>query len=299
MAQDVRKVKLKNEQGQTIDCLLKSSFFNDLRGLGYDERVSYISYADGFYKPIKRLTQQSSISGKLSFLNRSDAYSDYRTLMEWITTSERQNDDGSIKLVYQPYGTEEYQKDVILTSISKGELDRGGFLTTNVTFTGITPWYVVDSLDIDFSQPTGDYTSRYSRRFSYVYLISGTSLTATFTLEHAWEGRFRLEVGGNFTSPIVELFDHQGELIGYIELAGASIGSGETLIVSTMPSGIGAWKETTGGSLTDLTDLISIQDGVDVFFSIPADEQVTLRVRASGSSNLNGDLYLYTFYKTR
>lgn len=299
MAIDVRKVKLKNEAGQEIDCLLQSSFFNDLRGLGYDEQVSYISYADGFFKPIKRLTQQSTISGRMSFLNRSDAYSDYRTLMEWVTTSERQNDDGSIKLVYQPYGNDAFQKDVILTSISKGELDTGGYLSCDVAFTGLTPWYVVDALEIDFSQPTGDYTSRYSRRFSYVYLVSGTSLTATFTLSHAWEGRFRLEVGGVFSSPIVELFNSQGDLIGYIRLAGASIGSTETLIINTMPSGIGAWKETAGGVLTDLTDTIDIQDGVDVFFSIPADEEVTLRVRTASSSNLNGDLYLYTFYKTR
>ena len=65
MSQEVRKIKLKNESGQSIDCLLKSSFFNDLGGLGYDENISYITYADGFYKPIKRLTAQSSISGKL------------------------------------------------------------------------------------------------------------------------------------------------------------------------------------------------------------------------------------------
>lgn len=299
MAQEVRKVKLKNESGQTIDCLLKSSFFNDLGGLGYDENISYISYADGFYKPIKRLTSQSSISGKLSFLNRSTAYEDYRTLMEWITRAERQNDDGSIKIIYQPYGTEEYQKDVILRSISKGELDTGGFLSCSVIFQGITPWYSVDTLDIDFSEPTGNYTSRYTRTFTYVYLTSGTSLTARIDIQNAWEGRYRLEVSGSFTSPIIEMFGADGELIGYLELAGASFSSTDTLIVSTMPSGIGAWKETSGGTRTDLIDLIDIQDGVDAFFSIPANQVVTLRIRASGASNLSGDLYLYSFYKTR
>lgn len=299
MAEAVRKIKLKNAQGQSIDCLLKSSFLNDLGGLGYDEQVTYISYANGFHHPIKRQTQQSAITGRLSFLNRSTAYADYRTLMEWVTTAERQNDDGSIILVYQPYGTEEFQKDVILTSINKGELDTGGYLSCAVTFQGLTPWYTVDTLDVDFTQPTGNYTSRYTRTFTYVYLTTGTQLTARINLEGAWEGRFRMEVSGGFNSPIVELFDAQGEVIGYLEIAGALFSPTDTLIISTMPSGIGAWKETSGGTLTDLTDLIEIMDGVDAFFSIPADQTVTLRVRASGATNLNGDLYLYGFYKTR
>lgn len=295
---EVRKVSFENQNGQRINCLLRSSFLNDLRGLGYSDDVNYISYADGFYKPIKRQNRQSSITGILSFLDRATAYSDYRTLTEWITSAERGNEDGSIKMIYQPYGNDEYQKDVILSSISKGEIDTGGFLSCDVVLEGLTPWYTTDALDIDFSEPTGDYTSRYSRTFSYVYLISGTSLTATFTLTGAMEGRYTLEVSGTFSSPIVELFDSHGELIGYLEAAGATISSGEQLIVSTMPGQIKCVKRTSGGDI-DLTDLIAIRDGVDVYFSIPGDEQVTLRVRASGATNLTGDLDLYSFYKTR
>ena len=129
--------------------------------------------------------------------------------------------------------------------------------------------------------------------------MSGTQLTARIDIRNAWEGRYRLEVSGSFNTPIIEMFGADGELIGYLELAGASFSSTDTLVVSTMPSGIGAWKETSGGTRTDLIDLIDIQDGVDAFFSIPANQIVTLRVRASGATNLSGDLYLYSFYKTR
>lgn len=296
---DVRQITLKNGNGQTIDCLLKSSFFNDLSGLGYDDTVTFISYANGFYTPLKRRMVQSNISGRMSFITRSSAYSDYRTLTEWVSTAEHMNANQSLTMIYTPYGTTSYQMEVLLTSISKGEMDLGGFLSCSVNFQGLTPWYIVDPLHIDFSQPTGDYTSQYSRTFSYVYLINGTSIQAKMTLSGAMEGRFRLEVSGNFTSPIVELFDSQGELIGYIEVAGAVFSTGQTFIVDTLPSSIGVWRESSGGVLTDLTDLIDIQDGVDVYYSIPADELVTIRVRASGGTDLAGDLYLYTFYKTR
>lgn len=294
----VRKIQLKNTNGQLIDCLLKTSFLNDLGGLGYSDSVNYISYSNGFYTPVKRLMNQSVISGTLSFINLSSAYSDYRTLTEWIATAETQNTDGSIKLIYRPFGTSDYQMDVLFTDITKGELDVGGFLSCNVTFEGLTPWYSVVPLQFDFSEPTGDYTSQYDRVFSYVYLNSGTSLLARFTLTAAMEGRFTLEATGGFTSPIVELFDSNGNLIGYIECTGASFAAADKLIVSTMPGQIKVGK-LSGGIETDLTDLITIQNGVDVYFSIPSDQEVTLRIRASGATNMTGTMDLYTFYKTR
>lgn len=306
MSQYVRRVYFKNQAGERIDCLLRTSFFNDLQGLGYAERVNTFSYSNGFYSPIKRELQQSIITGKLSFLNRSKAYRDYRVLTEWISYSERQRDNGSISLIYAPTrsggGTPvEFVKDVIFQEISKGELDTGGFLTCRVSLLSLTPWYSAPYV-ITFggTDPDVEQYKIYTYKYDYKY-ETPNQFVRTLNLDSDLNGRLLIEMTGNFDGLVISLYDPNGTLKGMLDLSENSypIRTGDKLIYSTMPDDTGIWVEN-GGVRTSILNHIAFHDGVEVFFTIPPAENYQIRIRAnSGSSTINGTLKAYSYWRTR
>lgn len=286
MAVEVRKVFLMDEQGNVIDCLLRSSFFNDLGGLGYDDNVTYMDYGDGFFSPVKRSSKQGTISGIMSFLDRGTAYEDYRKLMNWVSAAENMREDRAIKLCYRPYGADTFMKEVLLTSISKGELDVGGFLSCSVSFTSLTPWYAITSL----TASSGTIGS-----------VAG--IDYEIDMDCDLEGRFELVLSGYFASPKITLTDNLGNTIGTLDLQGQGVSvttTGEAVVVSTLPGKIGVWFRNTGGVLTNLIDKVNFVTGQEVFFLLPPRDKFTLSVRSTASSHtIVGDLNVYSYWKTR
>lgn len=306
MSQYVRHVWLQNIDGQRYDLLLRISFFNDIQGLGYADRINSFAYSNGFYSPIKRETQQNTISGKMSFLNRDSAYQKYRELTEWIARSETLSDDGRISLVYAPTHTNgipvEYVRDVIFTEISKGELDVGGFLTCNVSMLCLTPWYSASPTIISFggSDPDVDSYKRYNYEYNYKY-ETPNQFNRSVTLDTDLNGRVLIEMTGEADGIVISLYDSNSNLLGMMDLSQSDypLRSGDKLVYSTMPNDTGVWVEN-GGVRTDLIDHIAFHDGVEVFFTIPPWENCQIRIRSnSGSSTLNGTIKAYSYWKTR
>ena len=282
---EVRKVFLMDEQGNVIDCLLRSSFFNDLGGLGYDDNITYMDYGAGFFSPVKRSVKQGTISGKMSFLDRGTAYADYRRLMNWVSAAETMRSDSAIKLCYRPYGSDTFMKDVILTSISKGEIDVGGFLTCDVSFTSLTPWYSVTPLKLT-SSTIGN--------------VAGVNLP--LYLDADMDGRYYIELSGNFAGMSVRFRDSTGSSYGFMDMTASNypITGSDTLVFSTVPGNIGIWKRDSGGTLTNLIDQITFANGLDVFPLLKNRENVTLLFRTTASSHsFTGNINVYSYWKTR
>lgn len=285
MAVEVRKVFLMDEQGNVIDCLLRSSFFNDLGGLGYDDNITYMDYGEGFFSPVKRSVKQGTISGKMSFLDRGTAYADYRRLMNWVSAAETMRSDSAIKLCYRPYGSDTFTKDVILTSISKGEIDVGGFLTCNVSFTSLTPWYSVTPLKLTSSTIGG---------------VAGVNLP--LYLDADTDGRYYIELSGNFAGMSIRFRDSTNTSYGLMDMTDSAyaITGSDSLIFSTIPNNIGIWKKDSGGTLTNLIDQITFANGLDVFPLIKNRENVTILFRTTSSSHsFTGNMNVYSYWKTR
>lgn len=285
MVPEVRKVFLMDEQANVIDCLLRSSFFNDLSGLGYDDQISYLNYGDGFFSPIKKSMKQGTISGKMSFLNRDTAYEDYRKLMNWVSKAETLRSDSAIKLCYRPYGGDTFTKDVILTSVSKGELDVGGFLSCNVSFTSLTPWYSVTELT-DTSSTIGG--------------VAGVNLS--LNLDADMDGRYIIEMSGTFAGMSIRFRDSSGSSYGLMSLVTSnySISGDDTLVFSTLPGNIGLWKKDSGGTLTNLIDQITFSNGLEVFPLLKNREDLTILFRTTSSSHsFTMNMNVYSYWKTR
>ena len=285
MVPEVRKVFLMDEDGNIVDFLLRSSFFNDLGGLGYDDNITYMDYGDGFFYPVKRSMNQGTISGKMSFLNRDTAYEDYRKLMNWVSKAETLRNDYALKLCYRPYGGDTFMKDVILTSVSKGELDVGGFLSCSVSFTGLTPWYMVTSMKIT-SSTIGN--------------VAGVNLP--LYLDADTDGRYYMELSGNFAGMSIRFRDSSGTSYGLMDMTDSAyaITGSDSLVFSTIPGNIGLWKKDSGGTLTNLIDQITFQNGLEAFPLLLNRENLTVLFRTTSSSHsFTGNVNVYSYWKTR
>lgn len=283
--EQVRQVSLMNENGEVVNCMLRSSFLNDLGGLGYEQDITYLNYGDGFYAPVKSSHKQGQISGRLSFIDRDTAYADYRKLMSWISYSETLRKDRSIQFCYAPYNGERFMRNVILTNVSKGEIDIGGYLSCDVGFIALTPWYKQTDLHMDSELTPAN--------------VAGWTLP--LTLEADMECRYQITLTGTFTNVVISLRDSGNNLIGICDLsAGVSIASGEALIFSTLPDNIGVWKRLGNGTLTNVLDSLTFTDGLPVFFTLPPRENIRVLVRAaSASETCNGDMTIYSYWRTR
>lgn len=281
---DVRKVYLLDENGSRVDCLLRSSFFNDLSGLGYDDQISYLNYGDGFFSPIKRESKQGAVQGKMSFLDNATAYANYRTLMDWVSLAETYRTDYAIKLCYCPYGADTFTKNVILTSVSKGELDVGGFLSCNVTFTSLTPWYTVTAKTVTSTTIGG---------------VAGYNLT--LNLSDDLDGRYLMTIGGTFSKMTIRFRDSTNTSYGLMDLSSsATTFSGtDKLVFSTLPGNIGIWKDSSG-TLTNLIDQIKFTSGLEVFPLLKKRQNLTIMFRtASSADSFSGTANIYSYWKTR
>lgn len=297
MADYVRIVKLRNASGGEIDCLLKSSFFNDLAGLGYEDDTSYISYDNGFYTPYDTKLAQGSISGTMSFITRAYAYQNYRTLTNWISAAEYGGN--VIKICYTPYyGSYEYVKNVKFKSITKGELDTAGYLSCNVVFDSLTPWYLQDAVQYTFNFDT-DTAKVYSYNYSQIYGDDGGSVT--FSLTGDLPGRFRLTIPGEFSNPAIYLYDadNSDALIGQMVLNNTTILTGRSLVFSTVPGEVGVYRLTNLGVKTDLIDRVTMTSAVPMFFTLPLNKNLKYRFTATGTGTTNAVLEVFKYYKTR
>lgn len=283
MAVEVRKVSLMNEKGEVVNCMLRSSFLNDLGGLGYEQDISYLNYGDGFYAPLKSSHKQGMISGRLSFIDRATAYADYRKLMTWISYSETLREDRSIQFCYAPYDGERFLRNVILTNVSKGELDVGGFLSCNVDFIALTPWYTRNTLEITSRTISG---------------VAGENIP--IYLDADMGGKYQLGLTGSIADPVVTLLDSSSNQKGIIDLTGLTITTGQTLLISTIPGNIGIWKYDAYGVPTDVIDSLVFHDGYEVFFDLPTRESVTMTIRTASSGNtFTGTMDIYSYWRTR
>ena len=99
--------------GKRLDLMLKSSFLSEPTGLGFSETKEYISPSDGFFYEINSNYSQPKISAQVVFLDLKNAYADFRKMATWINKQE------DLKLVYRPYGSDDFFMNVKISEFSK------------------------------------------------------------------------------------------------------------------------------------------------------------------------------------
>lgn len=290
---NVRRVYLENQSGDRIDCLLKTSFFNDLSGLGFASEYDFRSAGDGFFYATKEEAQQQTISGKMSFLNRANAYADYRTFTSWLNSASR------LSIVYIPYGAEEYYIDVRVGSMSKGELDTGGFLSCDIEFFATSPWYSQEAVVLSFDGTFLDKQKQYDYAYDYIYGLGQSRGELSVEIDGDYKGGINFTAYGGFADPILSLIDAQTlENYGYLDLTGQTFASDEALVFRTTFRDSGAWK-LSGTEYTSIVDNIIVHQGRDVFFRIPPNKPMLLRFSVAGTLTTPTDIKIFRYWRTR
>lgn len=127
----MRTHKLINADGEIYNLTDIDVLFHTTEGYGFEAGHTYYQIGSR-YVPIEKKMNQKSVSGQIIFYGESP-YVQYLNFTRFIDTES---------LVLE-YSTEAgvFQKDVVVGTLDKGEIDRAGALTVKIEFNSITPWY--------------------------------------------------------------------------------------------------------------------------------------------------------------
>lgn len=288
----VRKFALQNKMGERLDLMLKSSFLSEPTGLGFSETKEYISPSDGFFYEINSNYSQPKISAQVVFLDLKNAYADFRKMATWI------NKQDDLKLVYRPYGSDDFFMNVKISEFSKAEITPEGYLACDITFDGLSPWFSQKPLTLNF-QKSSSGTKRYTYKYQYVYGVSRTPGSVDFQIDGDFDGGVEFTAQGLAVSPILTLKrKDNGKVIGKMDLTGTSIAQGEKLIFSSASNNSGIWLEKNG-ERKNIIDSAVLQEGVELFFKAPRNTSLTLSFEVSGIIEGSTTVNVYSYWKTR
>lgn len=278
--------------GERLDLMLKSGFLSEPTGLGFSETKEYISPSDGFFYEINSNYSQPKISAQVVFLDLKNAYADFRKMATWINKQE------DLKLVYRPYGSDDFFMNVKISEFSKAEITPEGYLACDITFDGLSPWFSQTPLTLNF-QKSSSGTKRYTYKYQYVYGVSRTPGSVDFQIDGDFDGGVEFTAQGLAVSPILTLKrKDNGKVLGKMDLTGTSIAQGEKLIFSSTSNNSGIWLEKNG-ERKNIIDSAVLQEGVELFFKAPRNTSLTLSLEVSGIIEGNTTVNVYSYWKTR
>ena len=105
----MRKFYLENEIGSRLPLNGEEGIFlSNPAGLGMTMPSDFADIHNGFFREVSKDSEpQSTVTGDLVFIGEN-AYADYRSFVDWCSGSE------SLHLIYKPYGTIEFYRDVYI-----------------------------------------------------------------------------------------------------------------------------------------------------------------------------------------
>lgn len=301
----MRLFHLENETGDRLSLNNETGIFlSNPEGLGIDYGGTFADIDNGFFKYAAKKYVQKSFSATLNFM--VDPYELYRQFIDWCMASNQ------ISLVYNPHGTE-YYVDVEIESIDKREINKLGYLATDVKFKILTPWYL----------PTNQVINSISEDHSYIKLSpdydisqgesgNGSTLDGpTDVLASGFAERFSIELGsstGHFPSgflftytgaayyPVFILEDlNTGEEIGRCAILN-NFANGSIIEFSTKYQDSYVKGKDVLGNEVNLINYVDIS--TDPFFRIPIGTECKFKVQDDGAINGTLKCVIYDYFRS-
>lgn len=264
-------------------------WLTDPSGLGIVLSPGFANARNGFFAVV--LTDevpQGAVYGTLVFTGGSP-YDDYQAFVNWALAAG----DG-LSLVYAPTPTAEFYRGVTLSSLSKSEIRRPGWLSCELTLLGGTPWYKPTQLRIDLTPDSATgmrYPWRYAPETVYPVDVNGSM-------------RALLNAGGHIPSALVMTYTGAAlnptlRLVGaitgtdYGRLAlTAKLAAGDRLEYSSRYLNTYIRRVAADGSVEDLIDYVDL--AYEPWLRLPLTEPATFYMTAEGPS-LPGDAKVKIF----
>lgn len=259
-------------------------------GLGIAVKSTAFDVEDGFFKRSQNSESQANIVGDLMFVR--NAYENYKALLDWIMASDK------LIFVYQPYGNDQYYRDVEINSITKGELSEGRWLKAPMSLACKTPWYLPVPTIISLVRQQAD-----AMRYPFTYnsdLHYGTSAIGDYAADITANGQIpagiKLEYNGAVTNPTITLVSADGKNYGEIVLT-VTLSSSDKLQISSVPTDCYIRKISSSNVVTDLIASGAVDLTKEIYPRPPANVQSTLTM--SSETSFSGDATLEVDYYFR
>lgn len=284
-----RAFYLQNAAGDRYDLTGKKGVYvRDPAGLGISASPTFADLRHGFFLPTSSDARpQEAFTGTLVFTR--NPYHVYRQFIGWLSHA------GSIVLVYNPDGNQEYFKSLSINFLQKGELSEVGWLEIPFSFFQTTPWYMPVPTLFDVSansdRKSKSYNYRYTESLRYGANSAGILNTV---LQGSGDdpGAITVRYLGAATNPTLRLVGNvSGKTYGSCAAAITLLPS-DTMEYCSSPTNSHLYRISTDGTVTDLLPVI--RDLSSCWFQLPIDEPCTLSLEAD--SYITGKATITVFY---
>ena len=278
----MRRFSLRNNLGEARFLNLESGLFlSNPQGLGINRAYSFTDGENGFFACVQDANDpRQQITGDLIFTG--DAYAEYLDLIQWMQKTD------AMEFVYQPAERTFYRK-VNLSSVSKSELQSGGYLSCQIVWNCLTPWYRENPVSVDLSFETTGAIKAYSYAYPYRYRQSNAAGSVELLSQGQLDGAIRILLHGPCNDPTIVLKDAVGNLIGQTTLD-ITLTASDTLELSTLPT-----DEALLVNGVDRCDLLDPSE--NVFVRLPHGQSCFLTVDTEAGEGCSARVYAYDYYR--
>lgn len=289
----IRKVYFQNASGQRWGMNGENgAYASDLAGFGMTLAPSFADLGRGFFVPVSDESEpQASIPFTLTFTR--NPYETYTALVNWLAAA------GTITIVYNPTGRQEYCRDVTINFLQKGELSRMGWLEVPCSYLALTPWYLPSPTTLDLETSGVDESKRYTYEYTDELRYgtdSSASLSTTIAGAGHIPGALDLTFIGAITNPRIRLTgDISGKTFGICSVA-AVLAETDVLKYSSRYENSYVMRVSAAGEEVDLLDALDLS--TNPFFHIPVDEPCTISVEADAPFTGKADILIYYYYRS-
>lgn len=288
----IRKLFFQNAAGERRGLNGENGVYaTALAGFGLALAPSFSDLGHGFFPISKTAEPQAQLA--FTVVLTCNAYAVHQALVNWLAAS------GTLTLVYNPTGEQEYHRDVSISYMQKGELNQMGWLELPCSFSCITPWYRPVPTAVSISNSDPDEVKRYDYRYAENLRYgtdNGTALSATIAGTGHIPGALQLTFRGAATNPRIRLTGAiSGKTFGVCRLS-AAVEASDTLVFSTRYEHAYVKKIGAYGTETDLLDALDLSLGP--FFHIPVNEPCALSIEADTPVSGRASLLIYYYYRS-
>lgn len=290
---NIRKLYFQNASGQRWGLNgEKGAYASDLAGFGFTLSPVYADLSRGFFVPVSDEAEpQNSLAFTVTFTRTP--YETYDQLVDWLAAA------GTLTIVYDPTGRQEYYRDVTVNFLQKGELTATRWLEIPCSFFCNTPWYLPSPTSLNLETGGTDESKRYDYVYSEALCYgndSSASLSGTIAGAGHTPGALELTYHGAITNPKIRLTGNiTGKTYGLCSVT-VTLAPSDTLKLSTRHENSYVKRISAGGAETDLLDVLDLS--TTPFFHIPVDEPCTISVEADAAFTGVAELLIYYYYRS-
>lgn len=287
----IRKLYFQNAAGERRGLNGENGMYaTDLAGFGFSLGTTFSDLGRGFF-PVSGDSSEPQNSLAFTVVLTRSPYTTHQSLVDWLAAA------GTLTIVYNPTGTREYCRDVVIKFITKGELNQMGWLELPCSFQCITPWYLPVPTALTMSGSGKDTQKRYPHRYPYRYGADNTASLRTLVAGTGHiPGAIRLTYQGGITNPRIRLVGNlSGKTYGVCSLS-AALGPSDTLEYCSLHENSYVRQIAADGTVTDLLDALDLS--LSPFFHIPVDEPCTLSVESDAPFVGRAALLIYYYYRS-